>query len=380
MARPAFTEGQRRIARLRLAAQRLAASRARSPLETTRWMLALQGQDFPGVKWSVALRTEAATEQDVEAGLVAGQLVRSWPMRGTLHLVAAEDLPWMLGLTAARSTASAAPRRAMLGITETEIERARDAAVAALTGGRSLGRSELLAAIEAAGVSTAGQRGYHLLWFIAQTGTIVLAGLDGRGQAYALLHEWVREPRRFDRDEALGELARRYFASHGPATVADLVRWSGLTVRDVRLGLAAAGDALTTIDVEGTAYHLAPETLDAALPSGVVLLLPGFDEYVLGYGDRSAALAPEHRDAIVPGGNGMFMPTIAVDGEVVGTWRRKLTSRELVVEPAPFDRLSSTERDGVAAAADRYGRFLGRSTTVSWSSTPVRTAGSRRRG
>ncbi|MGH2466611.1 MAG: winged helix DNA-binding domain-containing protein, partial [Candidatus Limnocylindrales bacterium] len=255
MARPAFTEGQRRLARLRLAAQRLGAERAESPAEAVRWMLALQAQDLPGVKWSVGLRTTGATERDVEAALDAGQLVRSWPMRGTLHLVAAEDLPWMLELTTSRAIASAAQRRTALGITEAEIERARETAIEALSGGRTLPRSDLLGAIQAGGVSTAAHRGYHLLWYLAQTGTLVMGGATGRGQAFALVDEWVRGRLRLEPDEALGELARRYFASHGPATVADLVRWSGLTVRDVRRGLAVAGAALTTIEVEGATYH-----------------------------------------------------------------------------------------------------------------------------
>ena len=363
MPRPAFTDGQRHLARLRLAGQLLGAERAESPAEAVRWMLALQAQDFPGVKWSVGLRTAGATERDVETALDAGRLVRSWPMRGTLHLVTARDLPWMLELTASRSIVSAARRRAVLGITEADIERARETAIDSLTGGRALARANLLGAIQAGGVSTAGQRGYHLLWYLAQTGTLVMGGTDARGQTYALLDEWVGDRLRFERDEALGELARRYFASHGPATVADLVRWSGLTVRDVRRGLEVAGEALTTIEVESVTYNLSPETLGAPVPATGVLLLPGFDEYVLGYRDRSAALAPEHNDAIVPGGNGMFKATIVVDGEIVGTWSRRATSREVVVEPAPFDE-SSPEREGLVAAAERYGRFLGRRATV----------------
>ena len=285
-------------------------------------------------------------------------------MRGTIHLAAAEDLPWMLELTTSRAIASAAQRRAALGITETEIERARETATEALSGGRTLARSDLLGAIQAGGVSTAGQRGYHLLWYLAQTGTLVMGGADGRGQTFALLDEWVRERLRLEPEVALGELARRYFASHGPATVADLVRWTGLTVRDVRRGLEIAGEALTTIEVDGVAYHLAPETLDAPMPTRGVLMLPGFDEYVLGYRDRSSALAPEHSDAIVPGGNGIFKATIVVDGEVVGTWSRKATSREVVVDPAPFNQLSAAEREALVVAAERYGRFLGRAVNV----------------
>ncbi len=362
--RSAVTSDQRRLARLRLAAQLLGAERAASPIEAVRWMLALQAQDLAGVEWSVGLRATGATERDVQAALDAGDIVRSWPMRGTLHLVAAEDLPWMLGLTASRAIASAARRRAELGITEAETDRAREIAIGALSGGRSLGRSALLGSIEAGGVSTAGQRGYHLLGFLAQTGTLVMAGGEGRGRTFALLDEWVTEPRRLEPDEALGELARRYFASHGPATVADLVRWSGLTVRHVRRGLEVAGAALVTIEVEEVAYHLAPETLSAPVSTQRVLLLPGFDEYLLGYRDRSAALAPEHSDAIVPGGNGMFKATIVVDGDVVGTWSRRATSREVVVEPAPFDWLSAADSKALGVAAAQYGRFLGRPARV----------------
>jgi hypothetical protein len=178
------------------------------------------------------------------------------------------------------------------------------------------------------------------------------------------MSDWVTAPRRLDRDEALGELALRYFRSHGPATVRDLVRWSGLTVRDVRRGLAIAGSELTALEIDGATYHLAPETLEIA-PSRVrVHLLPGFDEYLLGYADRTAALAPEHAEAIVPGGNGVFKPTILVDGEVVGTWRRTMTSREVLVTPVPFGDLSADAFDGLGEAARTYGAFVGRSVRL----------------
>ena len=320
----------------------------------------MQAQDFPGVKWSVGLRVAGTTEAAVEAACDAGEIVRSWPLRGTLHLVASEDLGWLLGLTASRAIASVADRRAALGITKTDVERAREIAQAALAGRRVLTREALLTAFRAAGVSTLGQRGYHLLWYLAQTGTLVLGPSAGRQQTFALLDEWVPRPRRLERDEALGTLALRYFRSHGPATVADLARWSGLTVGDVRRGLGICGNALRTLEFDGLTYHLGPESLEPAARAAVVHLLPGFDEYLLGYGDRSAALAPEHHEAIVPGGNGMFKPTIVVDGEVVGTWRRIVTTHKIVIEPAPFGGLSAGVRELLAEAAQGYGAFIGR--------------------
>ena len=359
MTATAFTPDRRRLTALRMAAQRIGASEFTTPGDAVRWMLALQGQDYAGVRWSVGLRFVDATEAAVAAALDAGEIVRSWPMRGTLHLVAAEDLGWMLQLTARRMTVSAARRRASLGITETVIERARVIATDALTGRRVLTRDALLKTIDAAGVSTGGQRGYHLLWYLAQTGTLVLGPTEGRQQTFALLDDWVPIPRRLAPDEALGELALRYVRSHGPATDRDLARWSGLTLGDVRRGLAISGRTLTTLDLGGTTYHVAPETLSVAAPPARVYLLPGFDEYLLGYGDRTAALAPEHSEAIVPGGNGMFKPTIVVDGEVVGTWGRRVTAGEVVIEPAPFGRLSGRDRAALEEAARAYGAFIG---------------------
>jgi hypothetical protein len=354
-----FSARDHRVRELRLIAQRIAAPAFATPAETVRWMLALQAQDFPGVKWSVGLRQRGGTQAAVEAACDAGEIVRSWPMRGTLHLVAAEDLKWMLELTTPRSVASAGDRRAYLGLGDLDVERARDIAVAALIGARVMTREALLARIDAGGVTTQGQRGYHLLWYLAQTGTLVLGPADGRQQTFVLLDEWVPHPRRLEPDEALGELARRYFASHGPATVKDLARWSGLTMAQVRVGIGVAGASLVTLELDGAPFYLAPETLDADPAVARAHLLPGFDEYVLGYQDRSAVLAPEHSQAIVPGGNGVFRPTVVVDGAIVGTWRRTVRAREVVLEAAPFAPLSRPIRAGLQDAVEAYGSFLG---------------------
>jgi hypothetical protein len=356
--RPA-PDPRRAIARRRLAAQRLTGTPAETPTEAVRHMLAMQGQDYPGAKLSAGLRS-GATEAQVEAALDAGEIVRSWPMRGTLHLVAAEDLPWMLELTAERSTASAAGRRAILGITLDEIERAREIAIDALPGRATLARAALLEAIQAGGVSVAGQRGYHFLWFLAQTGTLVLGATEGRQQTYARLDAWVPNPRRLERDEALGELALRYFRSHGPAVPDDLTRWSGLTMRDVRRGIAVAGVGLASVEIAGRAYLVGADAVEAVGTTDAgMLLLPGFDEYVLGYRDRTAMLAPERQEAIVPGNNGMFKATIVVDGEVVGTWGKKVGARGVTLEPRPFDPLPAGAGAGLAEATAAYGRFLG---------------------
>ncbi|RBY95801.1 winged helix DNA-binding domain-containing protein [Blastococcus sp. TF02-8] len=310
---------------MRLVALGLAGPPAAGAADAVRGLLAVQAQDLPGALTSVALRTAGHSREGVRRALDDGSVVRSWPMRGTLHLLAAEDLPWMLELLGPRALAGQARRRAELGLTESDAERARELVVGALSGGRRLSRAALLEVIGSA-VDTGGQRGYHLLWFLSQTGTLCLGPTDdGGAQDFVLLDEWVRAPRRPDREEALGELALRYFLGHGPATIADLVRWAGSTVRDVRAGLALVGDRLERLQVEGTEHLLdpaTPELLAAHRDEARALrLLPGFDEFVLGYGDRTAVLDPAFAERICPGRNGMFLPTVVADGRIVGTWR-----------------------------------------------------------
>jgi hypothetical protein len=338
------------VALLRLVAQRIAGPRLPDATAVVRRLTAVQAQDYPGALTSVALRVDGGTRAGVEAALDAGDVVRSWPMRGTLHLVAAEDLGWLLGLCGPRPLGGAAKRRERLEITEADTDRARDVAVEALTGGGRLSRAALLEVLDKGGVATTGQRGYHLLWYLAQTGTVVLGPTENGDQLFVLTDEWIAAPRRLDREEALAELALRFFRGHGPATVADLARWAGLGLTDVRRGLAAVRDRLAVLDVDGTEHLLdpaTPELLDTVRAEARGLfLLPGFDEFVLGYGDRSAVLDPAFAERIVPGGNGMFRSTVVSDGRIVGTWGRVGSGAKRRVVAEPF-----TAFDAALAAA-----------------------------
>ncbi|CAN5150424.1 winged helix DNA-binding domain-containing protein [soil metagenome] len=346
-----FDASRRRLTALRLRAQGIAAPASPEPADTVASLLALQAQDYPGALWSVAVRTPGATLASVEQTHLNGDFVRSWPMRGTLHFVKPDDLGWMLSLTGERMVRSAETRRRDLGLTAADFATAEKVARTLLAGGHHAERADLLAAFDAAGVSPAGQRGVNTLGQLAQTGVIVLSGQ----KRYALLDEWATHPRRLDRDAALHELALRYFTSHGPATVTDLAWWSSLTLTDARAALAAARDELDELELDGTVYHLRPG-LDPA--ENGVHLLTGFDEYLLGYADRGAALAPEHKDVIVPGGNGMFLSTVVVNGEVAGTWRRNRTAKRVDVTVQPFATLSAGTRRGIHSALKRYGDYL----------------------
>jgi hypothetical protein len=325
------------LSMLRMAAQRLVGPPAAGPLEAVRLLTAVQGQELPGALLSVTLRS-GSTRAQVTAALDDGSVVRSWPMRGTLHLTAAADLPWLLDLLTERAVRGVEKRRAIVELTEADVERAREVAVAALTGGGAMSRAELLAALVEAGVPATGPRGYHLLWWLSQTGSLVMGPTRDGDQLFVLLGEWVPTPRRLDREEALGELALRYFRGHGPATVQDLTRWAYCTVRDVQAGLALAREHLETLTVDGTEHLMdpgTPERLAAARAQAEgVHLLPGFDELVLGYADRSCTVPAEHAQRIVPGSNGVFRPTVVAGGRVVATWRTgRGKGRPLEVEP-----------------------------------------------
>jgi hypothetical protein len=345
-----FTRDRRRLTALRLRALGIAGPPAASPTDAVRGLLALQAQDLRGALWSVGLRS-GATQAEVTAAHESAAFVRSWPLRGTLHLVAAEDLPWLLELATGRVIASLAGRHRQLELDAADFARAERTALRLLDGA-TVTRAELLAAIEADGLSTAGQRGAHLLVRLAQTGVVVLTAKD----RWARLDAVVTAPRRLDRGAALRELALRYLTAHGPATDRDLAWWAGLTLADARAGIATARDELEELVLDGTTYLHAPG-LEPARPA--VHLLPGFDEYLLGYADRSATLAGAPLETVVPGSNGMFLSTIVVNGEIVGTWRREATAKGVTISPAPFRELSAAQEAGVARAAMRYARFLG---------------------
>lgn len=310
------------IGLLRLVAQRLAGRAAATPAEAVRHLVAVQAQDLPGALTSIALRTTGRSRDEVLAAFDAGEIVRSWPMRGTLHVVPAEDLGWMLPLGTPRPRAAGALRRAELGLDDADIARAGELALGAVP----ITRAGLTAVWEEAGLAPAGGRGYHLLGELAHRGVLCFGPTVDGEPVLVAVDDWITAPRRLERDEALGEWARRYLHGHGPATSADLARWTGVPAADVRTGLAVAGPDLGTTELGGrTWFH------DPALPdllaehrtaARAVHLLPGFDEFVLGYGHRDDVLDPAFADRICPGRNGVFRPTVVVGGRVVATWRR----------------------------------------------------------
>ncbi|GGQ61998.1 winged helix DNA-binding domain-containing protein [Couchioplanes azureus] len=332
------------------------------------WFGAMQAQDMASGLWSLGARLPGAGVADVEAALERREAIRTWPMRGTVHLVPPADARWMLELMGVRALAGAAKRRAAIGLSEQAADRGVELLGEALAGGKRLTRAECLAAVAAGGVELSGQMGYHLLWYASQRGVTCIAPHIGKEQSFVLLDEWAPEPRRPSREEALALIATRFLRSHGPATRADLARWTGLTMTDVRAGIAAAGPALTTVTVEGAEMLADPAVLDAGTTTrDEWAALPGFDEYMLGYRDRTMMVDSRHLDAIVPGGNGIFQSTLVASGRVVGTWKRKLGRTAVTVDVTPLTSLRPAARRRAEAAFAPYAEFVGLAPRIHWS-------------
>lgn len=347
----------------RLANLGVAAANGATPAQIVSQLGALQAQDYAGALWSIGLRTANATEADVEHAIRERQIVRTWPMRGTLHFVAAPDVRWMLALLTPRVLANATQRAVRLELDAKTLARCEKLIVRALAGGRVSSRETLLNRLERNKISTAGSRGYHILWRLAQQGVICFGPRDGKQHTFVLLEEWLPATKRVERPAALAELARRYFTSHGPATLADFAGWAGLRVADARDAVDGAAATLERVAMNKKVYWLPRRRTSGAPAVAPGHLLPGFDEFVLGYKDRGAVLEARHAPKIIPGNNGMFMPTIAMEGRIAGTWQRTV-KKSVAIRLRPFQRLTRAQRRALTPAVERYARFLGK--PVEW--------------
>jgi hypothetical protein len=347
------------IAEARLCRQGIAAPRFDAPEDVAGWMLAMQAQDYLGALWAIGLRLREATEAAVERAVAERRIVRTWPMRGTLHFVAAGDVRWLLALLAPRSIARdrlRLPRQ--YGLDDAAIAHARKLTERLLAKEGALTREALYARWEAAGIGTAQQRGINLVNRLAQEGVLCHGARKGGRHAYVLLDEWVPAAPPLPREEALARLALRYLRSRGPATAHDLAWWSGLTVKDAQAAIASIAGELHADTIDGTTYWQVEDDVHAAPPRSLHLL-PPFDEFLVAYADRSAAL-PRALNRDIVGINGLLSPCIVVDGRVVGRWSRRLAGDVVHVVP---DLLAAPPR-GIARElrreAARYAAFLGK--------------------
>ena len=326
----------------------------------------MQAQDLASGTWSFGVRCAGITDADVRAAQERHEVLRTWPMRGTVHFVPAADAAWMVALMAARPLAGGAARREYLGITLEMVDRAVAVWTEALSGGKVLTRDECIALLVDAGLPIAGQVSYHLLWYASQVGVLCQGPPRGKDHTFTLMAEWVPSPATPTREEGLAIMALRYFRSHGPATEKDFARWTGMGLRECRVGIAGCGDQLVAVDTSAGSMIVAAAMLDDASPVRNHLVLPGFDEFMLGYGDRALIVEPQYFQAVVPGNNGVFQSTLVKGGRVLGIWKRTLKTKTVDIAATSLATIGVADRKAFEREFAAYGEFVGREPRVNW--------------
>lgn len=353
----------KQILSIRLFNHQLTTRGFRDPKNLVAWFGAMQAQDYPSSKWAIGTRIENYTSQKIEHAIAKGELVRSWVMRGTLHITSTEDIGWMLDLLAPRIIQASAGRNRQLELDDSTFHKSHGLLWKKLQGGQSYTRNELAEIYEGVGISPKGQRLYHMLHRAALEKLICFGPLKEKQQTFVLFDNHVKTSSEKSRGEALNELAKRYFQSHGPATLNDFTWWSGLTKTDARKGLESIKTLLQNETIDGEAYYFSSFEEKSPDANETTFLLPAFDEYVIAYRDRKAMLTGKNSRQVIST-NGIFYPVIVYRGEVIGTWRRTIKKNQVIVELKPFEKLTKLQASGITQTAESFAGFVEKSLVL----------------
>jgi len=348
------------IADQRLANQRLTKPTFERAIDVVSFLGAVQAQDYGAAKWGLAQRMRDATDAGIEREIAAGTIVRTHILRPTWHFVAAADIHWMLALSAPRVHAFNAYYYRTLELDEAVFRKSTKILIKALQGGKQLTRAELGSALDKAGISMKDSSRLNASMMRAELDGVVCSGpRRGKQFTYALLDECVPRTNVLERDEALAELARRYFLTRGPATADDFSWWSGLTKADSRRAAEAAAPDLEHEIIDGRSHWFPPPARVTKRRTPLAHLLPNYDEYFIGLKDRSAFAARLRAARIEARTDALSGHILAIDGQIVGGWNRTLRGKEAVLHLKPLQRLTAPEKRAVDKAAGSFGEFLG---------------------
>ncbi len=349
----------------RLHNQRLEGTKFQTPGDGVAWLGAVQAQEYAAAKWSLGLRLQGMNDAAIEQAIVEKTILRTHVMRPTWHFVAPADIRWLLDLTAPRVNALNAHYYRRLELDDALFRRSHTALIKALQSGKQLTRQELAAVLRQTGIATDGLRLNYLMMRAELDGIICSGARRGKQFTYALLDEQAPQARTLKREEALAELTKRYFTSHGPATVQDFAWWSGLTTADVKTGLELVGSHLIRETTDGQTYWFSPSETPPKEFSRSAFLLPTYDEFIIGYTDRSAVLQVSRATRAARTGESdssrdlRYDSMIVIAGQIVGTWRRTFRKGAVVIETSLINTLTAAEGQALAAAESRFGEFLG---------------------
>jgi hypothetical protein len=349
------------IAMMRLAQQRLIDSPLPTPAAVVSWLGAVQAQEYLDSKWSLRMRVTAGTDTVVERAVNEGQILRTHAMRPTWHFVAPEDIRWIQALTGPRVHRQNSSLYRRLELDDELLARTGDILAAAVAGNSYRTRAELSEALAAEGIVATGQRLAYIVMHAELEAIICSGPRRGKQFTYALLAERAPHAKILARDEALAELALRFFTSHGPATERDMSWWSGLTLGEVRQGLELAGGELAYEESDGQRYWYAVAQPPTPVSTSEAFLVPAYDEFLVAY-----AAADRVRITGLDSKSMPFFSVIVTGGQAAGSWRRTFQKGTAVIELAPFKRPSSAEKQAIADAAERFGAFLEMPVALRW--------------
>lgn len=354
---------------LRLRGQHLSSAPLPDPAAVVRWLTAVQAQDYYGALWALGLRLPQTVQADLDAAFNAGAMLRTHVLRPTWHFIAPEDIRWLLQLTGPRVHLRCGAGYRQLDLDEATRQRGYEPLIQALAGGNHLTRAELGHALTQAGFKNmeSGRRLTYIIMSAEQDGILCSGPRRGKQFTYALLEEWAPPAPEKTHEEALAELTKRYFLSHGPATEYDFANWSGLTVTDGRSGINLVQKELAHTTIDDQTYWFSPDVPPETAQPPRAYILSVFDEYFIGYKDRSA-IASEHVSAELGNlGNGLTY-LLVLDGQAIGSCRRTLHSETVAIEINSFIPLNDGQRQAIEQAADRFAAFLELDVALIWKS------------
>lgn len=352
------TRRLRQIAQTRLHAQQIIGSPFNQPADLVGYMGAIQSQDYAMSKWAIGLRVKNCTEKDIDKALDKGTILRTHVLRPTWHLVAANDIYWMLALTATRIKARMQTNNRLLGLTEKIFTKSNSIIEKELGKGEHLTREALAKVLEKGKIATHDNRLAHLMEWAELDGIACSGKMKGNKKTYALLSDRVPNNKSFTKDESLAQLATIYFKSRGPATTEDFAWWSGLTLTEARQGLAMVKTNFVHEEIAGKQYCWSPDLTIPAKSNSSVFLLPAFDEFIISYKDRSASLPVEHNKKALTA-NGIFFPIVVVNGQVSALWKRSIEKEKLQLQTDFFEPPGSLTTRLLKKETKRFQHFAG---------------------
>ncbi len=349
-------ETSAQLAMLRLQHQHIHAANLQKPVEVARHMGALQAQDYDMAKWAIGLRIEQGSEAAVEEALSKGELIRSHLLRPTWHIVAADDYRWILELSAPQLKKVAASYNKQVGLDEATLKKSYKLISKLLQQQQHLTRDEIMQVLRKSSIETDTLRSAHIMFHAELNGLVCQGVRNGKQLTYALLDERISKSTSLTREESLVRLALIYFTSHAPATMQDFSWWSGLSKGDARKAIDLTGSALNRMVFENNTYYFTQNDLVLNTHQKSIFMLPAFDEFLVGYADRSASLAKEFNRQVITV-NGIFKPTIIIDGKVAGVWKRMTKPTHIVIEIIPFGKPNKQMKQNIKERFIEYGLY-----------------------